>query len=71
MKRNQSTVILGRRRKANSMSRYAAKVASRNQMYGPGCCAHTRQTRHAVPGNPTGFGPRFDAARDTGFALQA
>lgn len=27
-------------------SRYAAKVARGNQMYGPGCCAHTLVVRN-------------------------
>ena len=45
MKRNRNNVTAGRRKKANKRSRYAEKVARGNQMYGPGCCAHSRTSR--------------------------
>jgi len=46
-------------------SKYAKKVKARNQMYGPGCCAHklTPERMRAIrqengtlrPGSPTGY----------------
>jgi hypothetical protein len=41
MKRSRTSVIVGRRKRANGRSRYMEKVDAGKQMYGPGCCAHT------------------------------
>jgi hypothetical protein len=41
MKRNNQTVRSGRRTRSNGKSKYAAKRASGNMMYGPGCCGHS------------------------------
>lgn len=42
MKRNQQSVRIGHMAKGTpaGKSKYAQKVRSGNQMYGPGCCAH-------------------------------
>lgn len=46
MKANMQSVKEGRRKgKTKGKSKYAAKLASGRMMYGPGCCAHTRQVR--------------------------
>lgn len=50
MKRNMNTVTAGRRVKAGGRSKYATKVASGNQLYGPGCCAHTRTAEQIAKG---------------------
>ena len=50
MKRNNETTQKARRKasakylEGQGNSRYARKVKSGNQMYGPGCCGHTRKT---------------------------
>lgn len=40
MKRNQQTIKTAHR-KGGKRSKYAAKKEAGNQMYGPGCCAHS------------------------------
>lgn len=41
MKRNKQTIRAARKTRTQSgKSRYADKVKSGTQMYGPGCCAH-------------------------------
>ena len=48
MKRNQESNRKNRRKVSakylagGGNSKYARKVKSGNQMYGPGCCAHTK-----------------------------
>lgn len=41
VKRNRATVSHARRKKATGKSRYKTKQEAGNQLYGPGCCAHT------------------------------
>lgn len=40
MKRNKQSVRVAHLNAKGKKSKYAAKVAAKNQMYGPGCCAH-------------------------------
>lgn len=51
MKRNQSTIRAAhvKGRSSSKKSKYAQKVASGKQMYGPDCCAHTRRTPYRTP----------------------
>ena len=45
MKRNKQTIrVAHRQARRKGRSRYAEKRAAGNQMYGPGCCAHTRKS---------------------------
>jgi hypothetical protein len=49
MKRNRVNTQSNRLKKTTKgKSKYAAKLASGNQMYGPGCCAHKRKSRVMV-----------------------
>lgn len=55
MKRNRAMVRAGRRVAAGQEgaagnSRYAKKVQGGNQMYGPGCCAHSLDVRRGGRG---------------------
>lgn len=53
MKKNMQSVIETRRKgKTKGKSKYAKKVAAGNQMYGPGCCAHSRVVRRHQDQNP-------------------
>jgi hypothetical protein len=47
MKRNKTTNRVKEQRttKTKGPSRYALKVRGKKQMYGPGCCAHSRVGR--------------------------
>lgn len=43
MKRNSATKRVAHMKRRNGKSKYAAKVATGRQMYGPGCCANTNK----------------------------
>lgn len=53
MKRSNTSVrtnrLVKKQESAGKKSRYAQKFASGNQMYGPGCCAHSHIVRNRRP----------------------
>lgn len=50
MKRNRDTTRAARHTARGKRSKYAAKVASGRQLYGPGCCAHTTKVVRSYNG---------------------
>lgn len=49
MKKNQQTNKATRQKnRGRNASKYASKLARGNQMYGPGCCAHTQRVRGGI-----------------------
>lgn len=78
MKRNKQTVKASRKAgryeagRTGNNSDYAKKVQSGNQLYGPGCCAHTKLGgAHHISAWDAGYRPAAVTQRSASYGLDA